>query len=541
MEVHCTIRPTGNPLADAYMSGAAAAQRLYAYDVHDPQFASLRAQDLDQSYDEMQRPKLVAALRSYAMELGAETYAEPLLQKLATPGCLVVVTGQQAGIFTGPAYTLYKAVSTVALARQLEAKLGRPVVPVFWLAAEDHDFDEAASAWYVTRGGQLSRAVVKDRPPLRTPVGRHQISARDIEQMFAQLAAELPDGMYREDVLREARAAYDRTNNMADGFAALLAHWLQDCPLLFVNPLRRDVRELMQPAFARVLERPELFVQAAKAGAAAVRASGYTPQVDVHDHHSLIFLVDDDRRSAIDLTDDSLMFTLRDRQEVVARSDIYHRLQKHPEDFSAGVLYRPVTQDELFPVLAYVGGAAEVAYHGMMGPVFAAAGRKVPPLFLRSRVLQVPRSVKRALASYQIEIADVQRAGLLEEWLVRDVQPSLDQVLGDLERAVTELVSDNSAYFVSIDDTMHKAVAKTKLALARDVQRLRSKAYTALRRRHAQVVATHSELTAWLWPEGHEQERLLSPLSLLAKYGTGWLLELSQRDLKMEEMTTIHW
>lgn len=541
MDIDCSPKPTGNPLADAYLQGQVEALSLYDYDLHDPAFANARAKDLDNLYDESKRPLLVEALRDYAREIGTLEQSEALLAKLQQTGCLTVVTGQQAGLFTGPAYSVYKAISAVSLARRFEQELGRPVVPIFWIAAEDHDFDEAASAFYVARQGHLERAVIKDRPALRTPVGKHVITPRDMERLIGELAADLPDGLYREDVIEAVSCAYGQTGNMADGFAALLGIWLRDTPMLYVNPLRPDVRALMRPAFARVLAQPERFVEAAKQGAKAVRSRGYVPQVEVHDRHTLLYLIASQTRSALDVADGADTLVVRDRKEPISRTALQARLREAPEDFSAGVLYRPVTQDELLPVLAYVGGAAEIAYHGMMQPIFAAAGRKVPPLFLRMRAMHVPASVQKALNAFGVQLDDVQNPELLTSWLVREVNPPLESMVDRLQIAVANLLDEHSQYFLDLEPSLQKALAKTKRSLVRSVEKLHNKSVNALSQRHREVVDAHTKVVSWLYPQNHEQERLLSPLSILAKYGTGWLTELADQPWSSQDIVIIRW
>lgn len=541
MDIHCRPKPTGNPLADAYLKGHGEALALYDYDVRNDGFAQARARDVDQLYDENKRSMLVAALRQYASEIGTAETSAPLLEKLSQSGCLTVVTGQQAGLFTGPSYTLYKAVSAVSLARRLERTLARPVVPVFWIAAEDHDFDEAAAAYYVTRAGDLGRAVIKDRPPLRTPVGQHVISDRDLARLLSELAADLPDGLYREDVIASVTQAYQTTGNMADGFAALLGLWLKDTPLLYVNPLRPDVRALMKPAFAQVLAHPEQFVQAAHDGAAAVRAKGYHPQVDVSDRHTLLYLIHGQTRSALDVTQQEGTLVLRDSQEELALTELQARLDDRPQDFSAGVLYRPVTQDELLPVLAYVGGAAEVAYHAMMRPIFAATGRKVPPLYLRMRAMHVPSGVQKTLQTFGVELLQAADDSLLRDWLQREVTPPLATTVATLQTAIAALVEQSEGYFLQLDPSLEKALAKTKRSLVHSVGKLENKAINALTRRHREIVAAHTKMTAWLYPHSHEQERLLAPLSVIAKYGTSWLSELAELPWSSDDIVIFEW
>lgn len=532
MKLSYMHRDTGNALADAYLRGDGAALSLYSYGALSPEAARRRIAELDGLGRPARRGELVAAIEGYMQEVtGVSPGAAELLRQLEDPRAVTVVTGQQAGLFTGPLYTVYKALSTAAWARSLGRELDRPVIPVFWVAAEDHDFDEVASAWYVCGTGEVGRAVLRERPALRTPIGQHVISGAEMQRLLVELALHLPDGMHRADVLETIREAHAATDNMADFFARLMAHWLHDVPMLFVNPLIRPLRALTREAFAGVLADPARFCDAALSGAARVAALGYEPQVEVHQRHSLLYIIDEGKRSPLDF-DPALpdQFTLRGTRRHFTRAELEQRLERAPEDFSAGVLFRPVVQDFLLPVAGYVGGAAEIAYHGMMAEVFAAAGRRTPPLALRARVLAIPRPAARSMEKYGMSIHEVLACDPVRGWLREKTEPSIEGVIAAMELAVSQVVQEHASFFTAIDATLAHAVKRTEHAMRGDLGRLHGRADRALRLRHEQDVRSLGALCAWLAPNAQEQERTLSPLSLISKYGSGWTAYLAGID-----------
>ncbi len=543
MKLSYMRRDTGNALADAYLRGDDAALSLYSYGALSPEVARRRVDELD-ARRAGGRAGLVAAIRGYMQAVtGVSAGARELLRQLEDPRAVAVVTGQQAGLFTGPLYTVYKAASAAAQARRLGEQLGRPVVPVFWVAAEDHDFDEVASAWYVCGTGEIGRAVLRERPALRAPVGLHAVSGAEMERLLEELTLHLPDGMYRADVLAAVRDAHAATDNMADFFARLMAIWLGDIPMLFVNPLIRPIRALTRTAFVGVLRDPVTFRDAALQGASRVAALGYDPQVEVHQRHSLLYLIDDGKRSPLDFDPASPdRFTLRGARRQFTREELEERLERAPEDFSAGVLFRPVVQDFLLPVVGYVGGAAEIAYHGMMAGIFAAAGRRTPPLALRARALAVPRPAGRAMQKYSIRIPEVLACDPVSDWLRDKTEPTVQSVMEELEGAVERMMRERAPFFAAIDPTLAHAVKRTEQAMRGDLGRLHVRVDRALRLRHEQDVRAISALCAWLLPNAQEQERTLSPLSLICKYGTEWIAELAKMDPPpWDDMAVVEW
>ncbi len=524
-------KPTGNPLTDAYLSGDPKVRCRYDYMAADQADMVRRAAQVEAQFDDAKRAKLVAALRSYATEVTElQPGADALLRKLADPHAVVVVTGQQAGLFSGPLYTLYKAMSAVAFARHYETVLQRPVVPVFWAATEDHDFDEVASAFFVSASGSLERAQLRERPVGRAPVGVHAVGDEELNRLMTQLATHLPNGMYKQEVLDTVYRAYHETDNMGDAFNRLVCTWLGDLPILTLNPVRHDLRSLVRDAFTPVIHDPKQFRDAALAGARAVRELGYEPQVEVQPVHSLLYLIDDGRRLALNFNEDNAdSFFLRDSDTTITKSELLDRLEHNPEEFSSGVLFRPVVQDHLLPVLAYVGGPAEIAYHGMAKEVFAASGRTVPPLLLRERVTVIPRNVHNALTHLGVSLEDALGKDLLPDLLVRSLSPTPGEVVEQMTDDLRRTLADANAYFTSIDPELEGALSKTLKTIEQALARLQLRTSKSLMRQQDDVVQAARTLTVWLRPKATDQERVLTPLSVIAKYGLRWLSELGAR------------
>lgn len=530
MEVRQLQQPTASDLANAYLRQDASVIDLYDYAADRKHFASERAADLDRWADASVRAGVVAALRKYNQEVvGLTPELEELLQKLSGDRCLVVATGQQAGLFTGPLYSVYKAVSAVAHAAYMENLLGRPVVPVFWVATEDHDFEEVASAWYVTYDGRLTRSRLHYRPAVRTPVGLHAIAPEEFHRLIGELSVHLPEGGGKQDLLYDLDDAYHQTRNMGDFFARLLGRWMRDTPILMMNPMRPDLRALARPAFTKALLRADEFHRAAVAGRDAVMRAGFAPQADVHPGHSLLYVIEDGKRHALDIELGG-GFSLRDSKKKYSRRELEARLQEHPEQFSAGVLYRPIVQDHLLPVLSYVGGAAEIAYHGMLGEVFKTAERKVPPLLLRRRAVVVPRQVQRIAQRYEVSLEESMSRDLLEDYPNRMQDPPLESVIADLKTEWGRALRQRASRFTDVDPVLAAALARTEHALDLTAERLRARVARTWRRNNEDFVQSLQTVSAWMRPGGHEQERTLSPLSVMAKYGHGWIRELASLD-----------
>ncbi|KUO95551.1 bacillithiol biosynthesis cysteine-adding enzyme BshC [Ferroacidibacillus organovorans] len=517
---------TGNDVTDAYLEGDARIRAFYDYGF-DRDSLKRRALDVAKRYDESQRVLLLEAIREQQNDMTDIQRAQ--WERLRDPRALVVVTGQQAGLFTGPLYTIHKALSTVALARQMEQEMGVPVIPVFWVAAEDHDFDEVASAHYVTDEGTLRRVALKTRPVPRTPVGFHDVPAREMREMLERISADLRDGLYTADLVAGLNALHAEHSRMGTLFQKTLQAWLGEFPILVIDPTTRAMRRAAAASFAQVLDRPRVFRDAALAGAKRLRDASFKTQVDVSAEHSLLYLIQDRIRTPLDLCEQADALKMRDSGELIQIETLKERLRDEPEIFSAGVLYRPVVQDFLLPVLAYVGGAAEVSYHAMMGEIFREAGRTIPPLFLRQRVTLVPPSIVRSAKRLGLSWRDDVHAALRDK-VAQSMNPPLSRVVDEMKQEIRELLGGRETYFDEVGHRARRDLQKTQATFLREIERLAARSERALRNKHKEHAALSERMTAWLEPKGGEQERILSPLSILAHFGTSWMHILAGLD-----------
>lgn len=517
---------TGNDVTDAYLEGDARIRAFYDYGF-DQASLKRRSFDVAQHYDETQRDLLLEAIReqlSNATEIQRAQW-----ERLRDPRALVVVTGQQAGLFTGPLYTIHKALSTVALAKQMEQEMNVPVIPVFWVAAEDHDFDEVASAHYVSDEGTLRRVSLKTRPVPRTPVGIHDVPAREMRGMLEQISADLRDGLYTADLVAELNTLHAAHSRMGTLFQKTLQAWLGEFPILVIDPTTRAMRRAAAAAFAQVLDRPRVFRDAALAGAKRLRDASFKAQVDVSAEHSLLYFIQDRVRSPLDLCEREDALKLRDSGESISIDTLKKRLRDEPEAFSAGVLYRPVVQDYLLPVLAYVGGAAEVSYHAMMGGIFHEAGRTIPPLFLRQRVTLVPPSIVRSAKKLGLSWRDDVHAALQEK-VAQSMDPPLRRVVEEMKQEIRDLLGGRESYFEKVGGRARRDLHKAQDSFIREMERLALRSERVLRKKHVEHAALSERMISWLEPKGGEQERLLSPLSVIAHFGTSWMHSLADLD-----------
>ena len=447
-------------------------------------------------------------------------------RRLRDPKATAIVTGQQAVLFGGPLYVLYKALAAVVVARALEARRGAPVVPVFWVAADDHDFAEIRSTTVLDETGQIHDVRYS---PHREPVGQPaaRIALDDtVSALVEELRGRLPAGLHRDEVLSLVAACYRPGATLSEAFARLLSALLPD--LVVLDPSDPALKAPVLPVFARELvEHSPTSRLAAEAGQRLL-AAGYHQQVPVRAGFLNLFVYLDGERRAMGWENGIIEVRGLGRRMPVAEAQ--RMLEKDPSGFSAGVLLRPLTQDLLLPTAAYVGGPAEIAYHAQIGPSYAHFGIPRPVLVPRPSVTLVEPAQARALEADEISLPDLQAdpQGLLSRWARQDY-PEVGAAFDRTRKAIEKEMATVEEMLGSLDPTLKAAADGARGRALHQVETLQEKAMRALKKRDQSRADRLRRTRDALMPGGAFQERGLGLVNLLARHGTALVADVAQR------------
>ena len=299
------------------------------------------------------------------------------IQRLSEPGTFAVVTGQQVGLFSGPAFTLYKALTTVRLAQSLSEQ-GLPCVPVFWLATEDHDLDEVSQgATFDEEYNLLPLRDSGDRPSPRSPVGEVRHTA-EISAALSQLETALPEGESRSRLLQDLRECYVPGATWGESFARFMTRLFGRWGVILMDPLDESVHRLSSGVYQQALGKAAELRAGVLESSHALVQRGYHAQVHVVEDSTLVFVARHGDRLALHQRDGKFFL---DGSEEISLSELQSLLAERPLDFSPNVLLRPLVQDSLLPTLAYVAGPSELAYLGQAQSLYRALGRPQPVIF----------------------------------------------------------------------------------------------------------------------------------------------------------------
>ena len=444
--------------------------------------------------------------------------ADRLSDRLADPATRVVVAGQQAGLLGGPLYTLAKMVATARWAAALEAA-GAPSVAVFWVATEDHDYREVASATVLAPDGPRSFDLGDDPAPL-TPVGARTLGP-GIEALLAGIRAAVPGGRYAAWLDRLA-GWYRPDARFGEAFCKLMADLLGErCPLL-LDAMHPVVKAAERPLLARLVERREAVAAAEAAAAGRIEGRGYPLQVAAQPGASPLFLLHRGERRRVEWRDGG--YRLRGGEETGSAAgsvaDLAAIVADNPAVVSAGVLARPAVQDAILGTSLQVLGPGELSYMAQAAALYPVLEVAPPRVTLRPQLLVVESHLVDQIAGLGISLAELlgDRAGLDHRLAGRDGADLLSAA-GASRRRLAALLDEMAGPAVAADPDLERPWRKTREQIEGALDRFADKRVAAAARADEVRTGRVERLRGTLLPGGRPQERVVSTAHFPGKYG----------------------
>ena len=463
-----------------------------------------------------QRDRMVAILQAQLASRGAPEQARAAVGKLADPRTVAIVTGQQAGLFGGPLYTLMKGLTAAKLAAEIEAQFGVPCVTVFWNHAEDHDWDEVASAFVLDAELQPQRVTVEGVDGNgHLPVGQVRLT-EDVRRVIGDVEAQLPRTEFTSEVIAQLRACYEPGVGMADAFGRLLDLLLGPLGVVVFDGSDPAAKPLAAPLFSRVLAHPGHTSRLAAAAGDALAADGYHAQVVPQPDATALFSMLDGR-TPIRFREGRFFVG----EEAVDAAALRADAEAQPERFSPNVLLRAVVQDALLPTIAYVAGPSELAYLGQLKDVYAFHETPMPLIVPRATGTILDSASLRFLARTSLELRTLQPQDehVLNQWLEAQLPPSIEQALHDLELALEGGAATLLDAVPALAPTLEGAVRSTQGRIAHELQALHGKVIQAAKRRHETLRRQFAHTQHLAFPTGVPQERVVCLAWFMNRFG----------------------
>ena len=499
-----------------YVDHFEAVKSFYA---HPPTMDAVRAVAKTLQYPEARRKEVAGIFRRQNESWGAGATTLTHIARFER-GAIAVVSGQQVGLFGGPAYSIYKALTAVQIAAELTSE-GIDAVPIFWMATEDHDLDEVRFTNWFTDGA-MRRFELPVPAEAGKPVGK--IVLGDAVAELSREAVNLLEKAGDAGLAKDLAESYGPQETYGSAFGKLFSRLFREQGLILVDPLDPALHKIAAPVFRRVLDRREALINELLQRGKDLDQAGYGAQVKVTAKHTLLFHLNGAGRESISATDEGFSTeTARWRGQELVQS-----VEGEPHKFSANALLRPVVQDYLFPTVAYVGGPAEISYFAQSEVVYRLVLERMPVLLPRAGFTLVDAKAGKLLQKYGLNVEDVwQGAQVVRKRMeAHSVPPGLAESFERNQKLIDEMMQELAGQIGKLDPTLLGAIENAKSKIAFQIENLRLKSGRALDER-SHIIAEHERyLESLLHPNKALQSRELCLLPLLARWGPEGMRDL---------------
>ena len=512
--------PKGSPLVRDYLDGKDQAADFFGRSFSSLEDFRSKATEVDGRFGRAERE---AAVQAVLVPPGAD---EARLEAFVEKGGYMVTTGQQPGLLGGPLYNIYKALTAARLAGVLEERLEKPVIPLFWVSSEDHDWDEARHTEIIGVDNKVHRIELEKLHSEANPsIHRIEIGSAAQYQIdkFLQL---LPDSEFSSDYIKLILESFGPEKTLADSFHLLLQELLGRFGIFFTDAAHPSVKAHSSRMLLEELVRSEELEAILRRTGEGLSSAGYELQVPLLEGGVNLFLEGSAGRERLYRESDG--FRLRTSGMHVTLRDVR---EQHAEDhlvLSPNVLLRPVVESSVFPTLSYVGGPGEIAYFAQLGEYFRAHGVEMPIVYPRCSVTLVEKKIRKILDKFNLPLEFLQKPfhEVASEVAREGVPQEVERAMEGFRESVSQCTEELGQSVNSIDPTLNAGATQVRSQTFSALEELERKILQAIKRENQIGLNQLEKAQLHLYPEGRPAERVQSPFYFLTRYGGAFLEEL---------------
>ncbi|WP_025028057.1 bacillithiol biosynthesis cysteine-adding enzyme BshC [Caldalkalibacillus mannanilyticus] len=472
----------------------------------------------ERSYD---RIRLAKVIRDYMSRYGLVSEQEEQLKKMTDPKSVMVIGGQQAGLLLGPLYTLYKMITVLQLAQQQERELQVPVIPLFWIAGEDHDWLEVNHVFIPqAESPRLERMTLEDpyHSP-RTSLSQQNLPKVEVAEWVEQFLQSQPETEFTGELRGYLRQAIEQANTYVEFFAFLVQQFFSKQGLLFIDSGAREMREIEGPVFERIITNYDTIDSKVRESIQEMEKVGYTAQIQLGDSPAFLFIYEQNQRLLLEKTEGG--FRTKDGTYTYSEQELIALARKEPWRFSNNVVTRAYMQENIFPTLSFVAGPGEISYWALFRRYFEELGCKLPILAPRISITIIEKSISRIVEKREIPLEAVFQdfATYKREWLTRQdhiqLEASFEQVKEKIKGAYQPLVEKLQLANLGLDGLAEQNIGK----IIEQVNFLEKRALASFTKQHESALRHFDKVEQALYPHGKPQERMHNLFTFLNKHG----------------------
>lgn len=512
---------------------------LFSYNPWDEDSYLQRYQYLQMHRQEpFTRKQLVEVLRkSYGDEELPPTVEANLVRFEDEKSC-VVIGGHQAGLMTGPLYTIYKAITIIQMARREEERLGVPVIPLFWVAGEDHDYEEVNHIWIRDLQENISKQVYASDPSRtnRVAISSMKLDQKKMEQWVEHLSSQLPDTLYKDEWIHTCRQITTSVTTWSQFFVAFMRTLFDQYGLLFIDATNPHLRQLESHFFVKLIKRNEEIRRQLWSTGQVLNEQHYDVPVHLEANHANLFIEIQGERFPLFHQHD--MWVTRDGMHRFTSQQLIQIAEQTPERLSNNVLTRPLMQEYVFPTLVFVGGAGEIQYWSLLKSAFSTVGLQMPIVYPRIGVTLVEPLAWKRIKTLGLTWDDVffRLEEKREVWLHQQSKIDLNQLFQSTNDQIDQIYHQLlNTLQEELGEHIKEIGQKNRKNIKREIDYLHRYAAKMITAKYKHQLRRFDEIAVRLLPAQKLQERVYNLIQIWNQFGLSWLNQLIEQPLLTDQ------
>lgn len=523
------------PMASDYMAGNPNAVSFFPTNWSDPNSILERSTYLAKK--NFPRLEVSNHIEKYMNQFGLSDVSLRNI-KLLKDNALVVIGGQQAGLLTGPLYAINKIVSVIKLAEKQTSLLGVPVIPVFWIAGEDHDYSEVNHI-YIKDEKELIKKTYPYKPKQKKMVSDMILDFETAKKWIDEVVEALGETDRTNDLVTWLTNSLQSVVTISDFFAMLVNELFKDKGLLLVDSGNADFRKLGVSTYSGIVKQCSNITAKVLGQQERIRQAGYAPMLEMDSENANLFFYDynEKNRTLLSFHKNKNKFVSKNNYHFTTE-ELLEKVEIAPENFSTNVVTRPMLQEKLFPVLAFVGGPGEIIYWAEIAEAFEIVGEKMPPVFPRLNITLLERNIEGYMNELHLSLEQVVKNGCSKEKqivLESLKDRSIDEAFELLSNLIDRQHDRWSQTAVPYDSNLEPLFKKNKSILFKQLEFMKQKTEESHLRNHNEIARKFNDIENAIHPLGGPQDRVLNPVYFMNKYGKDWLDFLLKSDFEFGE------
>jgi bacillithiol synthase len=460
------------------------------------------------------------------------------LAKLQESNSAVVIGGQQAGLLTGPLYSIHKVISIVKLAEEKEKELGIPVIPVFWIAGEDHDYHEVNHV-YIPSDRKLVKKIYPEKMIQKKMVSDILIDTERCLSWAREVIESLGEAEFTMETQNFLRAAIKQSRNFVDFFGMLIMEMFKEKGLLLMDSGNPEIRRLERDIFQSMIQNHHAISSALHEQQKVILENGFPLTIESAQNSANLFYYEEkyNERLLLEFNEETQLFMSKNKTVSFSPEEIQQIALDFPERLSNNVVTRPLMQELLFPTLAFIAGPGEIAYWAELKKVFELYEIKMPPIVPRLNITLVERAVDSDIQDLGLTIEKVLREGTASAVTdffnsVKDVE--LEEQFNQIKGHFSEQYKIIEAKLANLDKGLLPLLLKNEAKLLEEIDFMKNKIEASIQMRHAITFEKFNRIENSLRPNGGPQERMWNIFYFLNRYGFSIIEDILKLPLEFD-------